>query len=365
MSKIAKFVGLDVHKDTISIAVCEGGALDEPADLGQIAHDVSRLLKRLERLGEPGCLHVAYEAGPTGFALARALREQGIDCVVVAPSKTPVLPGDRVKTDKRDAAKLARYLRMGQLVAIDLPGTEQEALRDLVRARQDAVRARHRARQQLKSFLLRHGRSFEGKSSWTHRHHDWIRGQRFESEAQRAVLEDYWNEVVHAGERVLHLTSLVESCAQMPAFAKLYHALQALRGISTVIAATLVAELGSFLRFATPAKLMSYVGVTPSERSSGQRTKRGSITKAGNSSVRHVLIEAAWCQRLRPAMSDRMKKRNEGLPLEIQEIAWKAQKRLHKRFVRMSARGKSTQCTVVAVARELAGFVWAIGRQVA
>jgi transposase len=250
---------------------------------------------------------------------------------------------------------------MGQLVAIDLPGTEQEALRDVVRAREDAVRARHKARQQLKSFMLRHGHIWPGKSSWTRRHHDWIRAQRFESESQRTVLEDYWNEVVHAGERVMQLTSLLEAEASKPTFAKLYQALQALRGISTVISATLVAELGSLMRFAKPGQLMSYVGVTPSEHSSGLRTQRGSITKAGNSHVRHALIEASWCQRLRPAISSRIKKRNAGLPLEIQEIAWKAQHRLHARYRVLTARGKCKQQAVTAIGRELLGFIWAIG----
>ena len=365
MSKIAKFVGLDVHKDTISLAVSEGGPVAEPRDLGRIPHDLGRLLHRLEHLGPPEALHVAYEAGPTGFGLARALRERGIDCVVVAPSRTPIQAGDRVKTDRRDAAKLAHYLRMGGLVAIDLPGCEQEALRDLVRAREDALWSQHKVRQQLKCFLLRHGRTWSGRSSWTHRHLEWIRSQRFESETQRQVLEEYFHEVVHAAERICYLTGLIQQAVQAAPFAPLYRALQALRGVSAVVGATLVAELGDLRRFKSPSKLMSYLGLTPSEQSSGARTRRGAITKAGNSHVRRVLIEAAWCQHRRPAMSSGMKKRNEGLPLEVQDIAWKAQKRLHARYWALVRRNKSTQTTIVAVARELVGFVWAIGQKVA
>lgn len=364
MTTVAKFVGLDVHKDTISIAVCEGGTLHEAADLGKIPHDLTRLLRKLERLGSPETLHVAYEAGPTGYGLCRKLRALDIDCLVVAPSKTPVRAGDRVKTDRRDAQKLARYLRSGELVAVGLPEIEHEALRDLVRLREDAMHALQRARQQLGGFLLRHGRIYEGKSAWTKRHLQWIRSQRFEMEGQRQTLESYFAEMIHASERLDQMTALVEKGAQAETFAPLFRALQALRGVCIVVAATLVAELGDLRRFPSAPQLMSFIGLTPSEHSSGQSTQRGSITKAGNTHVRRVLIEAAWCTRLRPAMSAALKRRNQGLPLRVQEIAWKAQHRLHNRYWKMILRGKTKQNTIVAIARELTGFVWAIGQEV-
>ena len=365
MSKVAKFVGLDVHRDSISIAVCDGGRMSQVRELGTIPHDLARLLTKLERVGPSDTLHVAYEAGPTGFGLCRALRERGIDCVVVAPSRTPICAGDRVKTDRRDAVKLARYLRTGDLISIDLPDVEREALRDLVRAREAAMHTQQRARQQLKGFLLRHGRVWEGKTSWTKNHFNWMRGVRFQIETQRQVFEDYLQEVVHAAERLRHLTELLEQAAQTVASAPLFLALQALRGVRVITAATVVAELGSLRRFAKPTKLMSYLGLTPSEYSSGSNTQRGAITKAGNPHVRRVLIEAAWSARLRPAISIHLKRRMSGLPLPVQEIAWKAQKRLHARYWKFTHRGKSQQNTIVALARELAGFVWAIGQQVA
>lgn len=362
MSKIAKFVGLDVHKSSISMAVCEGGALHRPEDLGTFAHDLPTLLRRLERLGEPQHVHVAYEAGPTGYGLCRALRQRGYYCIVIAPSKTPVRTGDRVKTDRRDAAKLARFLRAGELVAVELPGLEQEALRDLVRAREDAMHAQRRARQQLSSFLLRHGRTWSGKSAWTQPHHAWIRSQRFECEIQRQVLEDYFQEVVRLDARLADLSTKLEAGAKSLSSSPLFSALQALRGVSTVVAASIVAELGDLRRFPSASRLMSYVGLVPSEYSSGARTRRGRITKAGNPHLRRVLIQAAWHCSKRPAMSLHLKRRSAGLPPPVLDIASKAQKRLHRRYWHLANRNKSPQTTVVACAREMLGFVWAIGQ---
>jgi len=227
------------------------------------------------------------------------------------------------------------------------------------------MHAQQRARQQLKGFLLRHGYIWEGKSSWTRRHFDWMRGARFQIETHRQVFEDYLQEVVHAGERLRHLTELLEQAAMADSFAPQFRALQALRGVSVIVAATLVAELGDLRRFAKPTKLMSYLGLTPSEYSSGSHTQRGAITKAGNSHVRRALIEAAWSARLTPKVSTHLKRRSSGLPLPVQEIVWKAQRRLHARYWKLTRRGKSQQVTIVALARELTGFVWAIGRQVA
>jgi transposase len=360
-----KFIGLDVHKKTIAIAVAEGGPYDEIFELGVIPHDLPRLLRKLEPLGEPARLHVAYEAGPTGYGLARALKERGIDCVVVAPSKTPKRSGDRVKTDRRDAVKLARYLRSNELVPIEQPSRQREALRDLVRAREDVMHAQHKARQQLQSFLLRHGRIWDKKSSWTKPHLQWIRSQRFELAAQQEVLEDYFQAVARISERLAHLTARLEHyILESEKDAPLFRAMQALRGVSVIVAATILVEIGDLARFPTAAKLMSYLGVTPSEHSSGASVQRGAITKAGNPHARRVVVEAAWCSRLDPKLSLKMKRRCEGLSPGVIAIADKARRRQHKRFWHLVQRGKSQQTAVVACARELVGFVWAIAREV-
>jgi len=364
MQVTQKFIGLDVHKATIAVALAKGGPFDVVMSLGTIAHDVPRLLKMLARQGPFENLHVAYEAGPTGYGLCRELREQGIDCIVVAPSKTPVRTGDRVKTDRKDAEKLARYLRSNELTAIDVPDARAEALRDFVRLREDSVWALQKERQQLQGFLLRHSRIWPGKSSWVQGHITWIRSQRFELDELRVVLDHSLAEVIRLTERRDQLTdelvTMIEAMPQATAF----HYFQALRGVSTIVAATIVAEIGDLRRFATASQFMSYVGLTPSEHSSGAGVQRGRITKAGNPHVRRVLVEAAWCARYRPARSHHMQLRLARVPLEIQDIAWKAQVRLHQRYRRMLARGKSQQHTIVAIARELAGFVWAIGQQI-
>jgi len=363
MSMVTKFVGLDVHKASVSIAVAEGG-VDRPAEhLARVPHDVPRVIKRLLTIAPAEHLRVAYEAGPTGFGLWRALHAAGIHCQVIAPSKTPVRPGDRVKTDRRDAEKLASFLRSGQLQPIDVPDVQREALRDLARQRYDAVTARHAARQQLSSFLLRHGRMWSMKSAWTRRYMDWVQSQRFEIAAQQLVLDEYLHEVRHADLRVERITEKLVECARAPMFESLMRALQALRGVSTIVAATIVAEIGDLRRFASAGKFMSYLGLTPSEHSSGATVKRGSITKAGNSGARRVLVEAAWCAQRRPSMSAALKKRQEGLDPAILLIAEKAQARLYKRFWSLMRSGKTRQTAIVAVARELSGFVWAIGQQ--
>ena len=363
MEKITKFVGLDVHRDTIAMAVSEGGPGPETQYLGEYRHDVPAIIKRILALGEPGTVQVAYEAGPTGYGLYRSLQAVGIPCLIAAPSKTPQVQGDRVKTDRRDAMKLAHFLRSGSLVGVVPPDEEVEALRDVLRAREDAVFAQRRARQQLTSFLLRHDRKWSGKSGWSDKHLIWIRSQRFANEAQKQVLEDYVHEVEHQTQRLAEATAQVEALApETKACAKLYHYLQAMRGVGTITAATIVAELGDLRRFKTPSRLMSYVGLVPSERSSRPRTCRGSITKAGNPHVRWKLIESAWHARYRPAHSVKLRRRQVGVPQEIIDTAWKAQKRLHDRYWKMTARGKRTQTTVVALARELVGFIWAIGQ---
>ena len=366
MTSVKQFIGLDVHKRSISIAVAPGGAGLEVDPRGTIPNDLKRLLGRITALGRKEDLFVAYEAGPTGFGLQRALTERGISCVVVAPSKTPRRPGDRVKTDMRDAITLARYLRSGDLVAVTPPDRELEALRDALRAREDAVRALRSARQQLSGFLLRHDRSWPEKTTWGCKHLEWIRGQRFDSEVHRRVLEDYYHEVVRRSSRIEEWDADVEQFAdQCSVGVAYYRAFQALRGVSTIVAATVTAEIGDFRRFPSASRFMGYLGLAPSEHSSGPKVSRGAITKAGNTHVRHKLIQAAWHYRHRPAMTRGLEKRQEGLSEAIRDIAWRAQHRLNRKYRTMIARGKSPQVAIVAVGRELSGFFWSIGNQVA
>jgi transposase len=261
---------------------------------------------------------------------------------------------------------LSFLLRTNALSGITIPDEELEALRDLVRAREDAVRARRRARQQLSMFLLRHGRHWKGKCGWTLAHLEWIRTQRFGSEAQRLVLNHCLDEVLRLGVTIARLTEEVERIAEglSGLHGRLYRSLQALRGVSTIVAATLVSELGDLRRFLNPSHLMSFVGMVPSEHSSGPRVFRGSITKCGNPHVRRVLLEAAWSGRLWPNKPLRLQRRQRGLDPRVIDISWKAQNRLRARYLRMRARGKGQNITIVAMARELLGFVWAIGQEV-
>jgi transposase len=365
MSKVAKFVGLDVHKISISIAWCEGGARSEAVSLGKVEHDVARLLKKLRSLGAPEDVHIAYEAGPTGYGLYRKLRKLGYRCIVVAPNRTPTAPGPRVKTDRRDAASLAFNLRSGTLTAVSVPDEQTEALRDLTRYREDVREELQRARQQVVMFLLRQDRRYDGKSHWTIKHRDWIRAQRFEHECQKHVLEESYAEVVRLEQKVERLENVVERTAlEHQQFAPLFRALQAFRGMRIVTAATLIAELGDLRRFASAPKLMSFLGLTPREHSSGSKVSRGSITKAGNGHVRRVLVESAWHGRHRPAKTKTLLARTKGLPEEVLALTWKAQHRLHERWLRMRAATKDVNKIVIAMARELAGFVWALGQLV-
>jgi transposase len=307
-------------------------------------------------------LRVCYEAGPTGFGLCRRLRDAGIDCMVVAPSLVPGKAGDRVKTDRRDARKLAHFLRSGDLTSVHVPEEAVEAIRDLERARDDAKCAERVARHQLSKFLLRHDRRWEG-STWTVKHRDWIRTQKFSYPAQQRVLEDYVKTVEDLAERVARLTEAMGELVEETVLAPLVKALQAFRGISTVSAVTIAAEVGDLRRFATAGQFMSYVGLTPSEDSSGKRRRQGPITKCGNRYLRRILVEAAWQYQHRHLMSKEIRRRNQGVAPEVRRIAWEAQKRLHKRMYHLIRAGKITQKAATAVARELAGFIWAVGQQ--
>lgn len=363
MTTTVRYVGLDVHKDTIVIAIAEEGR--QGASVWEtIPYDEVRLVKALRLLtGQGQTLKVCYEAGPTGYGIHRLLSEAGIDCAVVAPSLIPKQAGNRVKTDRRDAQKLAQFHRAGELTPVYVPDEEVEALRDLERAREAAKRAETAARHQLSKFLLRHSRRFGGGGAWTRRHLDWVRGQKFAHEAQQRVLGDYLKAVEDAAERIKNLEADIERLVWTTAVAPLVKALMALRGVSLVTATTIAAEMGDLKRFPTASSLMAYLGLVPSEHSSGATQRRGSITRTGNSRVRRLLVEAAHHYRHLPNLSRELRGRNEGVADGVRHIAWQAQGRLHRRLGRLKARGKSHQKAVTAVARELAGFVWAIGQQ--
>ncbi len=362
ITKVRRFVGLDVHADTISAAIAEKGTVRSLGKIPNREESVRRLVKKLK---EGGQWAACYEAGPTGYTLYWQLTKLGIACEVIAPALVPMKPGDRVKTDRRDAERLASSFRAGELTSVWVPDAAHEALRDLVRAREAAKQDQLRARHRLGKYLLRHGkRPPQTLRGWTQKYLDWIKGEvRFDLRAQQLTLEDYLTEVEHADGRIARLEkSIDEAVEQAPEdMRELIQALQALRGIARVGAVTIVAEVGRLSRFEHPRQLMGYSGAVSSENSSGARTRRGGITKTGNAHLRRIIVEAAWSQRYRPTVSSRTRKRQEGLSAEVQEIATKARHRLHSRYMRLLGKGKSKQQVVTAVAREMLGFIWAIG----
>lgn len=362
MSERTRFVGLDVHKATVAVAVAE--EVGSPESHGEVPNEPTALRKLVGRLGGPGIrLSVAYEAGPTGYALHRQLTGWGVECMVVAPSLIPTRPGDRVKTDRRDALKLARLLRSGDLTSVWVPDREHEALRDLVRARADAKVDELRAKHRLSKFLLRQGRYAPvGARAWSVRYQAWLNSLQFEHQADQVVFDDYRAVVRAAGERIRRLEGALQTSACGSAGSQTIAALQAFRGVGFLSAATIVAEVGDFRRFATAPQFMAYTGLVPSEASSGPTHHRGRITKTGNSLLRHVLGEAAHHARHAPAVSAALRQRQATVPAQVVELSWRAQVRLHQRYRHLSGR-IGTQKTIIAVARELAGFVWALGQQ--
>lgn len=362
MGKGIRFVGLDVHGQTIAAAVAEPDG--SVVDLGIIPNRPEAVRRLVKKLGPVEKLRVCYEAGPCGYVLYWQLTQLGVHCDVVAPSLIPRRPGDRVKTDRRDAKKLARAYRSGDLTAVWIPDADHEALRDLVRAREAAKKDQLRARHRLGKFLLRTGRRAPvGIQAWTKRHGEWLRSLAFEHPAQQAVLVDYLHEVDHAGDRLVRLErSIDEAVERVPASRRaVIDALQALRGVSKLTAVTVYSELGELSRFSRPRPLMGYTGLVSSEHSSGKRTQRGSITKTGNAHLRRVLIQSAWAYCRRPNLSPALKKRQAGLSEEVKAMGWKAQHRLYGRYRRLVCHGKTPQQAITAVARELVGFLWAIG----
>jgi transposase len=357
------YVGMDAHAATTAIAVAEAGSA-APRFIGTAGARFAELTKVLGKLGKPGALRVVYEAGPCGFAMVRQLRQAGYHCEVVAPSKIPRKPGDRVKTDRRDALSLAGLARAAQLTFVTVPDERDEAMRDLSRARIDAVRARLKARQQLKALLLRHDRRYTGKTSWTSAHERYLAKVSFAHRAQEIAFVEYRRGISEAQARVELLTQALSQELVSWRMRPLVQALMTLRGVDELSATSLVAELGEMKRFAHPRELMGYLGLVPSEYSSGQKRALGAITKTGNSHARRLLIEAAWNYRFPARISLPLQKRQEGQPAAIRDIAWRAQLRLTQRYRRLTARGLQHNKVCVAIARELAGFVWSIGQQV-
>jgi transposase len=362
MKNKVRFLGLDVHAETIAVAIAEPDG--EVRSLGTIANRAESVRKLVKKLGPAEHLKACYEAGPTGYVLYWQLAELGVACEVIAPTLVPMKAGDRVKTDRRDAERLARSYRSGDLTAVWVPDEGSEALRDLVRAREAAKQDQLRARHRLGKFLLRMGqRPAMGMKAWTAPYMAWVRQVHFTQLAREATMLDYLYEVDHMGERVKRLEQAITEAVKLatPAVQEVVKGLQALRGIAEISAVTIVAELGSITRFENARQLMGYSGAVPSEDSSGQRTRRGSITKTGNAHLRRIVVEAAWSYRHRPALGPRLRKRQEGVPEPIKEIAWKAQVRLTKRYARLAAAGKDQRKIITAVGRELLGFIWAIG----
>jgi transposase len=358
-------VGLDTHKAKIAVAVAEPGRAGEVRFHGEIASRPEAVRQLLERLaGKHGELRVCYEAGPCGYGLHRQITALGHDCTVVAPSLVPRRPGERVKTNRRDALTLARLLRAGELTGVWVPDPTREAMRDLVRARTAAMEAVRRARQQLQGFLLRHGRVFAGRKTWSPAHRRWLAGLRFEHPAQQIVLQEQLDAIEEAERRRDRLEAQIRELVPGWSLAPVVAALQAMRGVAFLSAVVLAAEVGDFRRFANPRQLTAWLGLVPSEHSSGSRVERGGITKAGNGRARRVLVEGAWSYRFPARVTSPIQARLEGVPEKVRAIAWKAQLRLCARYRRLVAAGKNVSVVTTAIAREMAAFAWAIACQV-
>ena len=348
-------VGLDVHARSIRLAAVRADELLEERTLPYDEEAVERALRRWP------AVRCCYEVGPTGFGLYRHLVEHGFECQVVAPGLVPQRPGDRVKTDPRDARKLARLLAGGLLTPIHVPSPELEAARDLVRAREDARLDRMRDRHRLSKFCLRHGRPLPGKS-WGVARRKWLSGQRFAFAAQQQTFDSYLHALDLVDRRIEALERAIRETAEQGPWRELVARLRCLRGIDTLTALGIIAEIGDFSRFRTAEEFMSFVGLVPSEHSSGERRSQ-SITKVGNSHVRRLLVESAWHARRLPTVGYELARRQRGQDALVVERAWRCQQRLHARWLRMAGRGKPHQRIVVACARELAGFVWAIATE--
>lgn len=363
MAKSITYIGLDVHKDTIAVALAEAGLRGDVREYGKILNTPAALKGLIAKLAPARReLRFCYEAGPCGYGIHRQLTEAGHDCAVVAPSLIPRKSGERIKTDRRDANNLAKLHRAGELTAVWVPDQAHEAMRDLVRARQAAVRTQRQARQQLSGFLLRHGHHYH-RPAWTQSHRRWLASLKFEQAVHYIVLEDCIATIEAATARRDRLEAHIEAALPEWSLAPVVQALQALRGVGLVAAATLVAELGDITRFTNPCQLMAYLGLVPSEHSSGRTRRQGGITKAGNGAARRMLIEAAWSYRFPARISREQLLRQERLGKPIRDIAWNAQERLCRRYRTLARAGKPPTVITAAIARELSGFIWAIAKQ--
>ena len=369
MTKAILYVGLDVHAASISAAVAESGRDGEVRLAGKIAGDLHAVDKLLARLGHPGKeLHVCYEAGPCGFVLARHLRQKGIACTVVAPSLTPRGKGDKIKTDRRDAQMLARLHRAGELTAVHVPDPDDEAVRDLCRARTDAVQDMRRARAQMQAFLLRNGHHAACKGAWSEAAKRTLRKLGLRHPAMGVVLEESIGAIDAAEQRIARLEKAMEEHCETWTQKPVVQALTGLRGFRLISGMIVASELGDIHRFAHPRKLMAYLGLVPGEDSSGTSRRLGSVTKTGNAHLRWLINESAQHYRLPPKVSVALSARQQAIPVrhraKVKEISWKCQQRLHQKGRRLTGRGKMRQKIQIALARELCGFVWAVMKTV-
>lgn len=365
MEKFSKYVGLDTHKETIAVAVADalGGKARYYGEIANRPVEVRKLVGRLCPDGE--VISFCYEAGPCGYDLYHQIRGLGHHCSVVAPALVPRKPGERVKTDRRDCEKLSRLDRAGELTPVWVPDQEQESIRDLTRAREDMKGLERTTKQRLNAFLLRYGRHYEsGKCRWTQKHFRWLEGLKFEQAVQQIVFQEYVDAIKQAEARVAGLEKEMERVLQTWNLAPVVEALMALRGIKLISAMTIMAELGDITRFDSPRQLMSFLGLVPSESSSGPNRRQGGITRTGNGHVRRVVVEAGWCYRFPARKTAHLQRHAEKCSDAVQAIAWKAQKRLCGRYAHLLNRGKLKVQVCTAIARELVGFIWAIACEV-
>jgi transposase len=363
MNKKVHYIGLDVHKETIAVAIAPEGDT-QVRNYGIIGGTLAAVDKLIKKLQQPGVeLRVVYEAGPCGYVIYRHLKKKGLRCEVVAPSLIPRKASDRVKTDRRDAQQLARLYRAGELTGIYVPDETDEAVRDLVRARHAAVIDQRKARQRLKGFLLRLGFRYTGKSSWNDAHQRYLARLTMPRPEQQIVFQENIEAISVESQRLERLTRAMENALPGWKWEPVVRALMSLRGVQVIVAMTLVAEAGDLSRFDDPRQLMAYFGLVPSEHTSSDKRWQGGITKCGNGACRRVLTEAAWQYRLSPKVSPQLRRRQEKQPKAVRDLSWKAQQRLHQRYKVLSARRKKTVVVITALARELTGFVWAIACQ--